>query len=67
MLSGQKLKTFWNEDYVVSNSQYIVKDDRWMAIPLLNVLLWRKVDVLVLDCDQAKTRCQSYKTFYFRN
>ena len=56
MISGQKIKTFWNEDYVISNSQYIVKDDRWMAIPLLNVLLWRKVEVMVLDVDQANTR-----------
>jgi hypothetical protein len=56
MTSGQKLKTFTNDDYLVSNSQYIVKDESWMVIPLMNVLLWRKVDLLVLDVELGQAK-----------
>lgn len=56
ILTGQKVKTFSNEDYVIANSQYIVKDDFFIAIPMMNPLLWRKVDILILDCELGKTK-----------
>jgi hypothetical protein len=56
MSSGLKVNSFVYEDHVISNSQYIVKDDFWMAIPILHVILWRKVDILILDSEQGKTK-----------
>ncbi len=48
MSTGQILRCIVHEDHVLSNSQYIVKDDLWLVAPLLNAILWRKVDILVL-------------------